>query len=431
MALRSGRLGGLVSGAALLGTLLGTAPMNALASHPQSTLTYAIGLSLPYGQLAELSYGIERGVRVAVAQANASNLVPGTKFTVLPMDDTVSQQYSGEKDANNARVFIQDSRVIGEVGPLNSGAAQVSMPVYNTSGLVQISPSNTGPALTLQRAKYEPTSARTGSAITYFRTCTTDAYQGPEAALYAARVLKAKSVYVTDNQDTYGVGLSSAFKAEAQKLGMKVLGYGEIDVNNLASSTQTLAASIANLKPDVVYFGGEYGSKGGAEILADALRKAGSKASFMGGDGIYASDFINGSSNGGAFGAYATSVGGDPTKDPNAQAYLKAFHNMFPGKAVEAYDTYSYDAANVILHAFANAVKKGMFKAGAAMNKTTRLAIAKMVLATSDMHGATGNVAFDKNGDSTNHAIGVYHVVGKASQKSSWHWIFESIAPQV
>ena len=423
------------AGLSVLAVLVTTSGLSARdsvaqAARPQATATYTIGLSLPYLQLKELADGIQRGVAVAVGQANARHLVRGATFKIRPLDDTVNGKYDGAKDAQNGRQFINDPTVIGEVGPLNSGAAKVSIPVYNAAGLVQISPSNTNPDLTNPRfrARYEITTATKGSPITYFRTCSTDAFQGPAAALYAKKA-GYKTVFATDNQGTYGVGLATAFKNEARRIGLKVLGYAELDANNIASSARSLAASIAAKRPDLVYFGGEYGPKGGAEILADDLKKAGlSKTVFMGGDGIYADAFIKGSSAGGAYGALATSVGGDPRKDPNAQAFLKAEAKMFPGSSVAAYDTYSYDAANIILNAFARAVKAGKIKVGAKMTRDKRLVIAQYVAATKDYHGATGEMSFDANGDTTNRVFGVYKVFGTGKNA---HWGFLALAPKV
>jgi len=423
---RAARL--LAAGTLLVGGI-GVVPA-AQAAHPHAAVKYAIGVSVPFLELKELADGIQRGVQLAVNRANASNKIPGVSFTVMPLDDTVNGKHDGAKDAQNARQFINDGTVIGAVGPLNSSAAKVSMPVYNQSGLVLISPSNTNPDLTAAkfRAKYEPTSARTSSPITYFRTCTTDAYQGPAGALYAKKA-GFKSVFVTDNQGTYGIGLAAAFKAEATKIGLKVLGSAELDAGNIASSAQSLATTIASAKPDLVYFGGEYGAKGGAEILADSLRKAGlTKVVFMGGDGILASDFIAGSSAGGAQGALATTVGGDPNKDPNAKQFIKEFNKTYAGKPIEAYDTYSYDAASIIINGFAKAVADGKIKVGDKLTKTSRLEIAKAVAATQDFKGATGPISFDKNGDTSNHAIGVYKATGAGK---TGKWSFLALAPQV
>jgi len=300
---------------------------------------------------------------------------------------------------------------------------------------VQISPSNTNPDLTAssKRALYEPTTANTNAPITYFRTCTTDGYQGPAGAIYA-REHGFKSVYVTDNKGTYGIGLAGTFKAEALKIGLNVLGSGEIglnvlgsgelDPNNLATSAQQFAATIATKKPGLVYFGGEYGSQGGAELFADDLRRAGLKnVTFMGGDGILAQAFIDGSSAGGANGALATTVGGDPTKDPNAQAFLKAEKAQFPHASVAAYDTYAYDAATAIIDAFARAIKNHSIVAGQPMTTACCLAIARQVQ-SSDFQGASGPVSFDANGDSRNHTIGVYKVVKRT-------FVFQAVAPKI
>jgi len=395
MSPRVARLGRLLAGSALLtGTTgaAGVAHAAQAAAHPQAKVTYTVGVSVPFNELKELATGIDHAVRVAVAQANKRNLVPGVTFQVKSLDDTVNGKHDGAKDAQNGLQFVNDSTVIGSVGPLNS--------------------------------KYEPASL-SGSPLTYFRTCTTDSYQGPAAALYAKKA-GYKAVFVTDNQGAYGIGLANAFKAEAIKIGLKVVGSAELDAANVAPSAQQLATSIAAKKPDLVYFGGEYGAKGGAEIFDDSLHKAGlTKFTFMGGDGIYASDFIKSAyeDNG-----LATSVGGDPTKDPNAQAFIKAEAAQYPGTTPQAYDTYSYDAAGVIINAFAKAVKAGKIKVGASMTKTNRLLVAQYVGLTSDYHGATGPVSFDRNGDSNNHLIGVYKVTGTGSTAK---WAFLKLAPKV
>ena len=233
---------------------------------------------------------------------------------------------------------------------------------------------------------------------------------------------------MTDNQGTYGIGLANYFRSEAQSIGIKVLGHGSLDAANITPSAQSLAATIAAKKPDLVYFGGEYGAKGGAEILADALRKAGlSHVVFMGGDGIYAQDFINGSSAGGADNALATNVGRDATTDPNAKSFVAAEAKYFPGSHVAGYDAYAYDAALVLLHAFAKAVSSGQIKVGATMNRAARLVIDKQIAATSDLRGSTGPLSFDANGDSKNHLFSVYRVSGHGK---SAHWKFVTVAPQ-
>jgi branched-chain amino acid transport system substrate-binding protein len=424
-----------VLGAVALTSLLvgNAAPRDAHASVSNATATVTIGVSVPILQLAELANGIARGVKVAVAQANATNLVPGVTFKAEVLDDTINNSNNPEKDAANARTFIADNTVIGEVGPLNSGATKGSEAVYNLNGLVQISPSNTNVDLTNPklRSQYEPRAASGHGPITYFRTVTTDAKQGPDDAAYAVKVLKAKRIAVTDNTDPYGVGLAASFKAEAIKLGATIVGGGELDPTLPKLGADQLATNISNAsggKVDLVFFGGEYDSHtGGGTFLADALKAVGLDTYFMGGDGLYAQDFITASSNGGVLKSYASSIGPDALNFPAAKTFLALENKQFPGIPTAAYDVESYDAANVILQAYAKAVKAGRIKVGQAQNSTSRSIVALNVGQTKNWPGGSGSITFDSNGDLTTFIVSMYKVAG--SGKTA-HWVYAGFAPQ-
>jgi len=99
---------------------------------------------------------------------------------------------------------------------------------------------------------------------------------------------------------------------------------------------------------------------------------------------------------------------------------------QFPGSSIEGYDIYAYDAANVIIRAFGKAVKSGQIKVGQPMTQARRQIIARAVAATSDYRGATGQVSFDKNGDSSNRDISIYRASGTGA---SAKWTFVSLAP--
>ncbi len=419
---------------ALASLLLGNAmPRAAHATASRASATVTIGVSVPILQLADLANGIARGVKVAAAQANASNLVPGVTFKVTVLDDTINNANNPEKDAANARSFIADNTVIGEVGPLNTGSAKGSEAVYNQAGLLQISPSNTNPDLTNPkfRAKYEPRTASGKGPITYFRTVTNDIHQGQDDAVYAVKVLKAKRIAVTDNTDPYGVGLASYFKSEAVKLGATIVGTGELDLTQPKLGADQVARNIANVsggKVDLVFFGGEYDPHaGGGTFLADALKAAGLNSYFMGGDGLYSQDFITPSANGGVLKAYASSIGPDAQNFPAAKSFLAAEAKQFPGTNTAAYDVESYDAANLIIQAYAQAVKAGKVKVGQAEDVASRSILASYVGMTKNYPGGSGSITFDANGDLTSFVVSMYKVVG--SGKTA-HWIYAGLAPQ-
>ena len=57
-----------------------------------------------------------------------------------------------------------------------------------------------------------PSSSCPAGKPIYFRTVTTDAFQGPNMANFYADVLKVKSVYILDDSGAYGVGMADAFQ---------------------------------------------------------------------------------------------------------------------------------------------------------------------------------------------------------------------------
>jgi len=429
MATRALRTAG---GVALLSLMVGAAaPRLTQARAAAANATVTIGVSVPLLQYPDLPVGIANGVKVAIAEANAANTVPGVTFAPKVLDDTINNKHDPAKDASNARTFIADSTAIGEVGPLNSSAAQGSEPVYNSAQMVQISPANTNPDLTDSkfRAKYEPTTAAGKGPITYFRTVSTDSYQGPAAALYAKQALGAKRVYVTDNQGAYGVGLAKAFEAKAKAIGLTVVGYGETDNTQAKLGTDALAANIKNQSGgnlDLVYFGGEFSATGGSTFLADALKAQGLNVKFMGGDGIFDNHHLTDSSNGGALNSFCTNVGPNAALYPPAKSFLAAEAKQFPGTKVSSYDIESYDAAKVIIAAYAKAVKGGMFKVGAPMTPALRSMITKLVGQTKGFTGASGVFSFDANGDTTNRVFSIYK--GTGTGKSA-QWVYAGIAP--
>ena len=432
MSSRLGRVGK-AAGLSVLAVAIATggvsAARTAVRSH-QTMYTLTIGTSVPLTSgLEQLADGINKSVQLAVILANQKHLLPNVTFKWRLLDDTVGTNYSPDKDAANARTLIADSTVVGEVGPLNSGAAEASMPVYNNASLVQISPANTLVLITdpANLGKFQPATAGGRGPRTYFRTAVNDARQGLGAARFAANVKHFKTVYVTDNKDPYATGLAQQFELNARKLGMNVLGHTELEPNQPQMGARALATVIKNTtggNVDLVYFGGEYGSSGGAEFLVSALRRVGlMHSTFMGGDVIFAPDFVKSATPAIANGSVATSVGYPPYYKP---AFVLAFTKQFPGVGIQAYNTASFDAANVIIHATVNAIKAGTFHLGMTSSsglQSNRAAVAKAVAAIHNMLGSTGVLGFDKNGDTAVRAIiSVYQVINGA-------WQFVQFAP--
>ncbi len=351
-----------------------------------------VGAPLTAGATA-LGQGMERGAKLAVEQANASETVKaaGLKFSVTPGDD----QGDPKTGVTVANTFASDPAIVGVMGHLNSGVSIPASKVYASKKIVMVSPASTNPALTQQ------------GLSNVFRVCTTDSVQGPAAANFATKLLGFKTVYVVDDSTPYGVGLADEFQKQFTANGGKVLGRQKTADKD--TDFNALVTKIKATNPDVIYYGGIYNA---GALFAKQAKDGGIKAPFMGGDGLYDAQFIKLAGAAEAEGDFATSVG-YPTKDlPAGTDFLAAYNKAYPGVEPAAYDAYSYDATNVIISAVVAAAKS--VGADKVTSPAGREDIIKNVAAT-NTQGVTGPISFDAQGDTTNKAITLYTV-----QNGAW-----------
>ena len=179
-----------------------------------------VGINLPLtGAAAEDATNILHGAQLAIEEANARGGIGGYEIRQLVLDDgtATAGQYDPAQSAINTRKMIVDPTVVAAVGPMASGSGKAMAPLLSQGNLATVTPSSTNPDLT--DPKFAEIYRPAGKAI-YFRTCTTDAYQGPNMANFMADQLKVKSVFVVDDTGAYGVGLADAFQAQAAKRGI-------------------------------------------------------------------------------------------------------------------------------------------------------------------------------------------------------------------
>ncbi len=355
--------------------------------------TVKIGVIAPLsGDLSALGKGIQHSVELAVKQANDSNAIPGWKITVEPVDD------EGKADVgkNGATKLAGESDIIAVVGNLNSSVSQQTQPVFSAAGITQISPANTNPSLTIGA----DAASKKRTYPTYFRTCTTDAIQGPFAAQYllAAGIKKVATI---NDKKTYGQGLVSAFTTEFTKGGGTVS--AALTINPDESNYQTVVSQAAATSPQAVYYGGEFPQAG---PLSQQMKSAGLNVPLMGGDGIYDPKYIA-LAGAKSTGDLATSVGA-PTESTDAgKKFLADYKAAGYADAAGAYGGYSYDAANALINGMKTSLASATDVKSA--RKATTDAVGKVSFA-----GVTGAVAFDEYGDTTSKILTVYKVMGGA-----------------
>ncbi|WP_333778879.1 branched-chain amino acid ABC transporter substrate-binding protein [Streptomyces sp. IBSBF 3136] len=359
--------------------------------------TVVIGVDAPLtGDLSALGLGIRNSVDLAAKQANKKNYVKGVTFKIEAKDDQ-AQPSSGQ---TNATGFVGEKDVLGVVGPLNSSVAQSMQKVFDDAKLVEVSPANTSPDLT-QGPDWRK--SKTRQYKSYFRTATTDAIQGPFAAQYVFNKAKKTKAFVIDDKKTYGAGLAGTFTDEFKKLGGKIVGTEHINPDTKDFSA--VATKVKNSGAQVVYYGGEYPQAG---PLSKQIKAAGAKIPLVGGDGIYADDFIKLAGASGT-GDLATSVGAPVETLDSAKEFVDNYKAAGYKEAYAAYGGYSYDSAWSIIEA----VKKVVDDNGGKLPSDARAKVTAAMQGVS-FDGVTGKVSFDEYGDATNKQLTVYSVTGGA-----------------
>ena len=341
-----------------------------VAAWAQQKGTIKIAVQAPLsGEQAALGEHVKLGAQLAVEEAGKTFKALGFDLLFVPYDD----QAKPEVGVANARNIVADPNVLVLVGHFNSGVALPASEVYKDAMLAMISPANTATEITDR------------GYPNVNRVCGRDDVQGPVGARFAAQDLKLKSVYIIHDKTLYGQGVADNFRNEANKVGLKVLGYeGTEERANFAPMIIPLRAK----NPDLVYFGGIYHQGG---LLLKQMREKGVKAKFMGPDGLDSSEMvkITGSR---IVGTYYTTVAGPPEAYPETASFAKRYKQRF-GKEVESFAMYGYDAALVGLKATEQAIQANGGK------KPTRPQVAAAVRKLKDFKGVTGSITFDNKGD--------------------------------
>ena len=352
------------------GFTLGLVAVLALATAPsaqaqQRTIKIATQSPLSGGQAA-LGEGIKLGAQLAVEKFKGPLEKKGFKVVFVPYDD----QAKPDVGVANAKNIIADPEILGVIGHLNSGVAIPSSEVYKEVNLAMISPANTNPAITDRGYK------------NVYRVCGRDDVQGVVGSEFAQGTLKVKTAYVIHDKTTYGQGVAEFFRNDAQKKGIKILGFEGTEEK---SNFDPIITPIRARKPDLIYFGGIYEQ---AAPFFKQARERGIKSKFMGPDGMDSSEMAKIAGKA-IQGMYYTSVAGPVTVYPEAKQFADEFEKKF-GKKPEPFSAQAYDSTAILLKAIEAAAQGGKAPTREAVSEAVRNVKYK---------GLTGTVEFDSKGD--------------------------------
>jgi branched-chain amino acid transport system substrate-binding protein len=342
---------------------------------------------------------IKNGAELALAQLGSPLKDMGFKVELAQYDD----QASPDAGVAHAKEIVADQSILCVVGHYNSGVQIPSSEVYHTSGLANVSPANTNPKVTDRG--YKEVNRIVGR----------DDNQGAVGAAFAAKK-GIKSAYVMHDKTTYGQGIAEFFKREAEKQGIKVLGFEGTEEK---ANFDSILTPVISANPELIYFGGMYGQ---SAVFFTQARQKGFKGMFMSDDGFDASDAakIAGAALTDGAGTFYSTVSGPAKLYPGTAKFLTDFKAKYSHDP-QPFAAQGYDSMGICLKAIENAAK-------ANGNKTpTRAQVADAVRALKDYPGITGKMTFNGKGDLTEAQYFIIQVVSSDPARWADNTIAETI----
>jgi branched-chain amino acid transport system substrate-binding protein len=341
------------------------------------------------------------GVNFAISTAGT---VDGFTIKGLSFDDTVNGVANVQKSVQNVQQMIDNSKVLGMVGPYYSTFGAADIPVANRAGLAMISPTNTDECLTVPYTSCDPqpTSLRPTGTNNYFRITTSDLFQGPAMADYAYNTLGLKKVAAFSDGETSPESMKNHFVTEFEKDGGTIVVNQDYDPTTITDFLP-LVLRAKNASADGVYMGGESGTK---SCQFRAQMQGVLDVPFLGDDGMTNQQCITEAGTN-ADGMTNTVPLADPSENPNAAPIIAAYKAAYPNPdQLASYTFPAYDCTKILIAAIGRAIKDN------GGNMPTRAQVVKEMAATKDFVGTTGTYTFNKYGDVTGPYMALYHTTG-------------------
>jgi branched-chain amino acid transport system substrate-binding protein len=357
------------------------------ASSGSSNLTIYSSLPLQ-GDSRPQSVSVVNGEKLALEKAG--NKVGNYNITYKSLDDATAAAGKWEPGATSgdARKAAQDKSTIAYLGEFNSGATAISLPILNEAGILQVSPSNTAVGLTRSQGadKGEPDKYYPSGKRTYGRVVPADHIQAAAQVTYQ-KDNGCKKLFVLNDKEVYGKGISDQVVPLAKAQGITVLGNQGIDPK--AANYRALAGTIKGAGADCIFFGGI--TQNNAVQLWKDLNAALPSAKLFGPDGVAESAFSEKIGSKAEKETFITNPTLDPKLYPQSgQDFFKEYKAKY-GADPEPYAIYGYEAMSVVLQAIKDAGDKG----------GDRQAVIDAFYKIKDRESVLGKYSIDENGDTT------------------------------
>jgi branched-chain amino acid transport system substrate-binding protein len=365
--------------------------------------TIDIYSSLPLlGPLSADTIPALNGEKLALSEAGGKAGPFTVKFISLDDATAAAANYTVAQCASNGRQAAADPKAIAYIGEFNSGCTEASLPILNKEEVPMVSPANTYVGLTTNEpgsapgepGKYYPTGVRT-----YLRIVPRDSIQAAADAL-AMKQAGCTRIALANDKTPYGAGIATQIELIKKDYGINVV--SNTAINPTAPNFRSYAQTIKGEGANCFFFGG-LTSTGGVQITKD-VHSAIPTAKLFGPDGMCLSSWTDPKQGGVPLSLdplmECTVATLDLTAYPGGKAFLKAYQGKYGGGIPAPYAIYGYEAMKLVLDTI-----KGLGSQG-----DSKSAVLKALFATKDRNSVLGTYSFDKNGDTTLKAYGLYSV---------------------
>jgi branched-chain amino acid transport system substrate-binding protein len=330
--------------------------------------TIKIGVMGPFtGPAASIGQEQLNFAKLAVEDFNKAN---GTKIELVEGDT----QLDPAKATDVATRLSGDADVYVIVGPAGSQEVLAVQLVLEKANLAFVSPSATRTDLTEKSWK------------NFFRVVPRDDVQGSTDANFMVDQLKAKKVWIIDDQSAYATGLRDEVSKVLKDKGVAVTTESITQKDNDFSS---LVTKIKGDQPDVVFIPWQLAPQ--ASVLAKQMAEQGVTATLFGADGLFDSEKFIKDAAGATDGAYVSFFAPDVSSVDAAKPVVEAYKAKYGGQ-IGPFGAPTYVAVMAALEAVQRAQKGGTLSREAVLAELPKTADASSILGIPIKFDAKGDI---------------------------------------
>jgi len=300
------------------------------------------------------------GALLAIEEWNAKGGVLGQQIEAVVADS----QCTADPAVNAANKVVDQDGVHYIVGEVCSKASIPVSEIAEAKGVVQISPTSTNTAVTLNPD---------GSTKQYvFRACFIDPFQGLVMAKFALKQGKKTAFIMFDKGNDYVLGLAEAFEKSFTEGGGTIV--GKEAYTGQDTDFSAILTKVADSKAEVLFLPDYYNI---VNLVGAQAKERGVTAIMMGGDGWDSADLDTAAADSGFFSNHYSAE--------DTRSIVVGFVSRYEAKygaKPDALAALAYDATNLLLAAIEKAGKDDP-------------ALVKDALAALQYEAVSGKITFD------------------------------------